>query len=158
MYRTSPSRLITNLTRSPNFIFTLFKVPTSLTQTSINVVFVFWKKIQEVSIASWNAHFPYTKPLIKIVSDSDYFKIKPSRGSDWGSEPLILLIQNRTIKHFVNISRKICSSIAFYTDVTFLQYKINLCQKIILLHTYTGGCSVAEILFFTRRVCEPGEK
>ena len=80
-------------------------------QTSINAFLCFLKKFQEIPVASCNSHLPYTKPFIKIVSD--YFKIKPSTGPDCSSEPLILLIQNRTRKHFKNISRKICSSHCF---------------------------------------------
>ena len=82
-------------------------------------VFCFLEKFQEVSVATWSAHFPYTKPLVRIVSL--YFKIKPSLWSGEGPEPLILLIRNITIKHFKNISRKIRSSHCSYIDVTFLQ-------------------------------------
>ena len=53
-------------------------------------------------------HFPHTKPFIKIISCN--FKTAPYTWTNWGSEPLILLIQNRAIKHFKNISRKIHSS------------------------------------------------
>ena len=53
-------------------------------------VFRLSEKLQDVSVASWNPHFPNTEPFIKIVSL--YFKIKPSPWPDRGDQPLILFL------------------------------------------------------------------
>ena len=74
-------------------------------------IFCFLKKFECVFIILFCPHFPHTKPLIEIVSCN--FKTAPYTAANWGSEPLFLLIQNRDIKHFKNISRKIRSSHCF---------------------------------------------
>ena len=74
-------------------------------------IFWFLKKFEYFIIILYSPHFPHSKPLIEIVSFN--FTTAPYTGVNWGSEPLFLLIQNRAIKHFKKISRKIHSSHCF---------------------------------------------
>ena len=76
----------------------------------MNDFFCFLEKFEQVFVVICDPHFPHTKPFIEIFSYN--FKATPYTGANWNYEPLILF--DRAIKYFKNISEKFAAAIASY--------------------------------------------
>ena len=133
-----------NFTRRLNCIFALFSASTSFVQTFINEVFVFWKNLNR-SLLFFVASIFHTRShwskLFLAISNS------PILSGTIGSMRL-WLSSIEPIKHFKNVSRKICSSHCFlYWPPHFFKWKIIPWHKIprvflpcfYLTHMYNGA-------------------
>jgi len=97
--------------KKPKLQFYAFQSLNFVPYNGDEAIFCFLEKLQDVFVAFRHCHFPYAKSLVEFISL--YFKIKPSCGSDWLWQHMIVLVQNLTIKIFKNVSRKICSGHRF---------------------------------------------
>ena len=119
----------------------------------MNEFFVFLEKFEQIFVVPCGLHFPYAEPFIEIVSYN--FKTTPYAGANWSWEPLFLI--DRTIKHFKNISRKICSCHCFLyrrhiysIENNSMSQNKNLCFN--LTHIYDEGFCVTKNLWHHRLV------
>ena len=135
-----------------DFLGALF-YPSARNASFRNASFRFLEKFEQVFVVLCDLHFPHAEPLVKIVSNN--FKLTHDGWANWGYEPLALL--DRAIKHFKNISRKICCSHCFlHKHADFFNTKNNSMSQNSSLKSYThrqGGVlwQIFWGLYFTRR-------
>ena len=133
-----------NATLRPNFTFTLFQDLNFFLAYFYESIFRFLKKFEQVFVVLFSFHFPYTHPIIEIVSCN--FKLSNYIWVNWVWKPLFIL--DWSVKHFKNISRKSCSRHCFLYNPHISsienQFETNYYYThcgAVSLHTWAGGRS-----------------